>query len=337
MAALAAALLGLAPTALADAAPLCDPAPCFQPDLRLRIGNQPQSVGDDVVDIDAVGQTRVALVRREGAVDFYVRVENQGTEVDDLQLTGSRNTEQFFVSYFFGSDEISAAVREGVYRFEDVPVDGRRTVRIHVKARRSAPVRSFVEVLFDVTSVGDPSARDVVKGVVFRSQGVEAPIEGRAWAGRAQAQRWARQHGATEQFVRNALLYWDVGPARGIRPEVAYAQSAKETAYGRFGGVIDASFRNPCGLKTTAGGGNGDPSAHQRFATWRQGVTACIDHLGLYAGAAGYPRSQTPDPRHFPSVYATAPTVERLGGRWAPDPDYGNSIVRDYLNPLLGT
>ena len=45
----------------------------------------------------------------------------------------------------------------------------------------------------------------------------------------------------------------------------------------------------------------------------------------------------TPDPRHFASVYNTARTVERLGGAWAPAPDYGISIVNDYLNPLLGS
>jgi len=128
-----------------------------------------------------------------------------------------------------------------------------------------------------------------------------------------------------------------LAPPRGVRPEVAYAQSAKETGYGHFGGVIDATFRNPCGLKTTAGGSDSDPAAHQHFATWRQGVTACIDHLALYAGAPGYPRAMTPDPRHFASVYNTARTVERLGGAWAPAPDYGISIVNDYLNPLLGS
>jgi hypothetical protein len=28
--------------------------------------------------------------------------------------------------------------------------------------------------------------------------------------------------------------------------------------------------------------------------------------------------------------------VEDLGGRWAPNPDYGRSIVRDYLTDMLG-
>jgi N-acetylmuramoyl-L-alanine amidase len=118
---------------------------------------------------------------------------------------------------------------------------------------------------------------------------------------------------------------------------VAYAQSALETGFGNFGGVINASFRNSCGLKTTQGGGNDDPNAHQRFPSWYTGVIACIDHLALYAGAPGYPKASTPDPRHFPSVYGTAPTVERLGGRWAPSPTYGTRIVRDLLNPMLAT
>jgi hypothetical protein len=307
-----------------------------QPDLSIRKGNQPVRVGDGIFNLDAVGQTRVALVRRQGTVNFYVRAENESAAVDDLILTGTRNTDHFWVKYFDGDQEISARMRNATYVFADVPPGGRRAIRVEVTARAGAPVRSSVRVLVTGTS-GNDDTQDRVKAVVYRSAGVETPIEGRQWASKAKAQRWARNHDAAAQFVRNANLYWELAPPRGIRPEVAYAQSAKETAYGRFGGVVDASFRNPCGLKTTQGGSNNDPDAHQRFVTWRQGVTACIDHLALYAGAPTYPRQNTPDPRHFPSVYATAPTVERLGGRWAPDPDYGRSIVNDYLNPLLGS
>lgn len=166
----------------------------------------------------------------------------------------------------------------------------------------------------------------------------EILILGPAQATVEQAQVWARGRGATEEFTGLAPLYWQLAPMRGgVRPEVAYAQAAKETAFGRFGGVIDASFRNPCGLKTSRGGGNNEPAAHQRFPDWETGVNAHLDHLALYAGAPGYPRGDTPDPRHFPSIRGVSPTVEALGGRWAPSPDYGVSIVRDYLAPLLAT
>lgn len=151
------------------------------------------------------------------------------------------------------------------------------------------------------------------------------------------AQLWAAHRRATPEFVDLAPLFWQIAPARGgVRADIAYAQSAKETGYGRFGGVIDATFKNPCGMKITAGGSNSDPNAHQRFASWEEGVTACIDHLALYAGAAGYPRADSPDPRHFAFLLGTARTVEELSGKWAPSPDYGYSIVRDYLNPMLG-
>ena len=141
------------------------------------------------------------------------------------------------------------------------------------------------------------------------------------------AQAWARANGATPTFVRLARLYWRLAPPRGVRPEVAYAQSAKETAFGRFGGVLDASFHNPSGLKKTNGGGNYDPHAHRRFATWRQGVIAHLDHLALYAGARGYPKRATPDPRHFSFLRGRARTVQALGGAWAPSASYGEQVL----------
>jgi len=155
------------------------------------------------------------------------------------------------------------------------------------------------------------------------------PIIGPATATIGQAQEWAKKNGATQEFIDLAPLYWNLVPSRGgINPAIAYVQAAKETGYGRFGGVIDASYKNPCGLKTTQGGGNYDPAAHKRFSSWEEGITAHLDHLALYAGAPGYPRNDTPDPRHFPFIKDKAATVEALGGKWAPSKTYGESIVR---------
>jgi N-acetylmuramoyl-L-alanine amidase len=148
----------------------------------------------------------------------------------------------------------------------------------------------------------------------------------------SEAQTWARSNEATRVFRSLARLYWrHAGRRAGVRPTVAYAQAAKETGFGRFGGQVSVSHRNPCGLRTTSGKG------FKRFSSWRQGVKAHIDHLALYAGAKGYPRKSTPDPRHFRALYGEAPMVEALGGRWAPSPGYGRSIVRHYLRGLLAT
>lgn len=156
---------------------------------------------------------------------------------------------------------------------------------------------------------------------------VGTPIIGAATATAAQGRSWAENKGASELFVSLADVFWVVSEAVGINPVVAYCQSAVETGYGRFGGVLDSTFCNSCGMKTNVGGSDTDPNAHQRFSTWEDGISAQVDHLALYAGAKGYPKENTKDPRHFSYIKGKAPTVEALGGCWAPSADYGEKIV----------
>ena len=164
----------------------------------------------------------------------------------------------------------------------------------------------------------------------------KTPIIGAPTVTAAQMGEWARSNGAKPFFTALASVFYDIGVATGINPAVIYAQSALETALGNFGGVLNETFCNPCGLKTTAGGSDTDPNAHQRFATWVQGITAQADHLALYAGATGYPKAGTPDPRHFAAIKGTATTVEALSGRWAPATDYGYNIVK-YMEQIKST
>lgn len=165
----------------------------------------------------------------------------------------------------------------------------------------------------------------------------KTPIVGPPQVTVEQAQRWAASRNATPTFISLAPLYWQFATQAGIRPEIAYCQAAKETNFGRFTGVVPETFHNPCGLKTRSGGSDTDPSAHQQFANWEEGVKAHVDHLALYAGAPGYPKANTPDPRHFPKLLGTVRFLEDLGGtgRWAPSPDYGYSIRFDCLSELL--
>lgn len=156
---------------------------------------------------------------------------------------------------------------------------------------------------------------------------VGTPIMSGASASVAQAIAWACTLGATQTFIDLADIIWREAISRGVNPVVAYCQSAKETGYGKFGGVLDASYNNPCGMKTKAGGSDTDKNAHQRFSSWEEGVAAQLDHLALYAGATGYPKSVTPDPRHFPYIAGKCKTVETLGGAWAPSATYGTDIV----------
>jgi len=170
----------------------------------------------------------------------------------------------------------------------------------------------------------------------LKAQGT--PILGDAVATVAQAQEWARSRGAHQRFIDVAPLYWKYGAETGIRPDVLYAQSAKECAFGRHGGVITAEWNNFAGIKVAAGGGNYDPDAHERFATVEEGIIAHAQHLGAYTGVS--PLYPTHGRYHVVKALpwaGTIRTVEELGGKWAPNPDYGTSIVRDYLAPMIAT
>ncbi|MDR3595428.1 N-acetylmuramoyl-L-alanine amidase [Clostridium sp.] len=148
-----------------------------------------------------------------------------------------------------------------------------------------------------------------------------------------QAGDWAKSKGATKTFISLADLYFKYAPDHGnVNPAIAYVQAAKETGYGNFGGVLDDSYHNPCGLKTASGGGDTDPNAHQRFDSWDEGVQAHLDHLALYAGADGYPRSDTYDQRQFVTIKGIAATVNSLSTKWAPSATYGEEINQLYEN-----
>jgi hypothetical protein len=154
-------------------------------------------------------------------------------------------------------------------------------------------------------------------------------------ADRRRVHRWADSKGCADVFHDIIDAGWDQAGEIGIDAAVFVAQAAKETGFGRFGGVIDASFHNSCGLKTAIGGDNDDPEAHMRFPDWARGTRAHCAHLALYAGVISTSRAKRlGDPRAFDSIQGVSPSVQGLGGKWAPDPSYGQSIVRDLLRPL---
>jgi len=138
---------------------------------------------------------------------------------------------------------------------------------------------------------------------------------------------------------------WSAALSHGIVPEVMIAQGCKETAFFTFlrpdgtpSPALRPGYRNTCGLKPRDGAGPDDP--HAQFATWHMGANAHAQHLCGYLGIV-IPDTEIVDPRYVwvgPGTrnFGTVSTVEDLGGRWAPAPDYGTSIVRDYLTTIPG-
>lgn len=172
-----------------------------------------------------------------------------------------------------------------------------------------------------------------------KSKPTKTPILSAPSASLEQVKEWARTKNNNAEFIGLAEIYFELAPKAGVDPAIAYAQMAHETGFLykiKSAAGIDSSYHNPCGLKVTQGGGDYQASAHKRFADWGAGVSAHIDHLSLYAGAKGYPKTVTQDTRHFPYLLGTCKFVEDLGGKWAPSKDYGLKLLK-YVNEIRNT
>jgi N-acetylmuramoyl-L-alanine amidase len=130
-------------------------------------------------------------------------------------------------------------------------------------------------------------------------------------ANATQMRNWATNKKATQTFIDNADYFYSYGQKMGVNPVLAYAQYAWETGYGQYKGQVKESQKNTCGIKTS------DNTGFASFSTWNLGIEAHIDHLGLYAGGTKYPRSSSPDPKHFQSLYGKYTTIDAMGNAWS--------------------
>lgn len=160
------------------------------------------------------------------------------------------------------------------------------------------------------------------------------PILGESAVSMDSAIAWARAHNCSDLFVDAAQYYWKYGELTGIRPDVLYAQAAKETAYGNYGGKVTPEMNNFAGIKKYGATGD-EPEDHESFATRDDGVRAHFNHMCAYVGLA--PIGEVHE--RYNSVKSlswagSVKNVEALGGKWCPDLYYGYAIVRDLLQDM---
>lgn len=128
-----------------------------------------------------------------------------------------------------------------------------------------------------------------------------------------------------ETFCR---LYYEEATAEGVRPEVAFVQTMKETGWLQYGGDSTIEQFNFSGLGTTGGGVQGN-----YFPDVQTGIRAQIQHLKAYATDAALSQACV-DERYEYVTKGCAPYVEWLGQKenpqgygWATGENYGYSIV----------
>ena len=138
----------------------------------------------------------------------------------------------------------------------------------------------------------------------------------------------ALSKGGADSIETFCQMYYDEAVAEGVRPEVAFVQTMKETGWLQYGGDSSIEQFNFAGLGTTGGGvaGNSYPDV-------RTGIRAQIQHLKAYATTDALEQACV-DERYEYVTKGCAPYVEWLGQQenpegygWATADNYGYSIV----------
>lgn len=134
--------------------------------------------------------------------------------------------------------------------------------------------------------------------------------------------------GGADSIEAFCQIYAEEAKAEGVRPEVAFVQTMKETGFLQYGGDASIEQFNFAGLGTTGGGvpGNSYPDV-------RTGVRAQIQHLKAYATEEPLVQPCVDD-RYEYVQKGSAPYVQWLGQKenpkgagWATAENYGYSIV----------
>lgn len=139
--------------------------------------------------------------------------------------------------------------------------------------------------------------------------------------------------GGADSIETFCQMYYEEAAAEGVRPEVAFVQTMKETGWLQYAGDTSIEQFNFAGLGATGGGvpGNSYPDV-------RTGIRAQVQHLKAYATADALAQ-ECVDDRYEYVMKGCAPYVEWLGQKenpggqgWATDENYGYFIVEMIRN-----
>lgn len=122
-----------------------------------------------------------------------------------------------------------------------------------------------------------------------------------------------------------ATMFLEEGKTEGVRGDIAFVQSIRETGYFRYGGDVKWTQNNYGGIAAVGGG-----VAGASFNSPREGVRAKIQHLKAYGSTAAIVNPII-DPRFNLVQRGCAPKWIDLNGKWAvPGDGYGQGILDRY-------
>lgn len=176
-----------------------------------------------------------------------------------------------------------------------------------------------------------------LNGGATTTEAGKTEIMGKAKASAQQMALFARSKNAEPQLPACSLeqlaqFFLEEGEAEGVRGDVAFAQSLRETGFFKYGGIVLPTQNNYAGIGALNGNATGQAAT---FPDPRTGVRAQIQHLKAYASTEPLVNACV-DPRFSLVTRGSAPYVEWLGAAdnpngkgWAvPGSGYGANVVK---------
>ncbi len=202
------------------------------------------------------------------------------------------------------------------------------------------------EAFLDKAALGIAKGVAAFLGVDWKDEGEQkdlTPIMGASQLHTSQMISYAVKVNGSPRLPNCSLeelagLFDEEAAIEGVRADVAWAQSLKETGYFRYGGVVLPEQNNYGGIGALSGSQEGQAAS---FDTPRTGVRAQIQHLKAYASTEAL-KQELVDPRFGLVKRGSARYVEWLGyednpngAGWAyPGKGYGADIV-NMLSAML--
>lgn len=129
-----------------------------------------------------------------------------------------------------------------------------------------------------------------------------------------------------------AKIFLEEAEVEGVRVDIAWAQSLKETGYFKYGGIVLPEQNNYAGIGALNGNAKGEAAV---FESPRMGARAQVQHLKAYASTEAL-KNGCVDPRFNLVKRGSAKYVEWLGASdnpngtgWAwPGKGYGGDILK---------
>jgi hypothetical protein len=94
---------------------------------------------------------------------FAVRIQNDGTQTDDIVVTAPTSSGVVFVRYFFSFFDITPYVTSSGFAFRSLAPGSAVQIGVRFEVPPSAPVDLIERRLVTFTSVGDSNRADAVR------------------------------------------------------------------------------------------------------------------------------------------------------------------------------